>query len=645
MAKLSRTAKEFLIDGVASTQYGLEIIAAIEASANGASPGGPFNSIQYNQAGSFNGVPSFSYTGSSVNVALPFIVSGGHALVLRAITGTFSSFHTSTSQVGNLVYTMPLGAPLANAGYFLTSDTSGQWSWALPVGSSPAGSNQAVQYNNSGSFGGGSFVTDGDNVSISNVSRFHFRSLGNPNWVMGSDIGILTTPHLISDVLSIVVDNNVGGGFAIGGATGQVFLELDSALNAWFAGAVNVATDISLTSPGRLLLSNPTDLNWYINRSTTPPFTRQITGNNGSGPNTANTTNIVVAGGQGEGFALGLNSGGTSIFELTGNDNTGGGVYSAWFAVDAFQVNVSNAFAAVGDVLDSSQHTKWTLDDRAGTIVSQIPDTGEFKVQDAATRLFLHISPSFGVYDFGDVGGFGANTHLLIQDTGGAMSAHISQQFFVANIAGNLFLDIDLNNRLYVLGDKNTTHGGSQISIDDNARTATIQANGFLYVNTGNQQVANFNDGGNFNVSLGDVNNNQNHCNIFISDTTQTLYFNAPLGGGNINLIAGNSIENQTVNSFIVKDAGGVQYLNINPVGGAYSFGNLSTTNYITINNTANTTTLASSGGVILAAGLKGNWPTFADNAAATLASLPVGQIYMADGSGANIQGTLMARY
>ena len=436
---LSQTAAYFLIQGVASQQYGQEIVDAINASSVAASPGGPFNSIQYNQAGSFSGVPSFSFNGSSVIVALPFIVSGGHALVLKAITGIFTSFHTSTSQVGDLVYTMPLGAPLANTGYFLTSDTSGQWSWALAGGGSPAGSNQAVQYNNSGSFGGGSFSTDGDNVSIGNVSRFHFRSLANSNWVMGSDIGIITTPHLVSDVLSIVIDDNVGGGFAVGGATGQALLQINAQGNAWFNGFVDAAQLI----------------------------TPSITTDSGDLTITSNSGNVI--------------SNVNGMFNIS---KTGGGLL--------LTANASSYSVAIGDV-----------------------------------------------------------------------SFPISQN-------------------------------GTQVGVADGAQTA---------------------------------------------------YMTAPAGGGRISLQSGSSIESATTNSYIIKDNTGIEYLNINIAGGTYTFGNLSSGNYLSFTNSSNLLTIQAAGGVVLSAGLQGVWPVYADNVAAAAASLPIGAIYMASGSGANIQGTLMARY
>ena len=104
MAKLSKTAQQFLIDGVASTEYGLEIIAAIEAGGGGGGSGlvigttpisggvagrmlvvdgglllaqqkipqaaGPSGSIQYsNGTGGWNGTSFFLYDGSVVSLA------------------------------------------------------------------------------------------------------------------------------------------------------------------------------------------------------------------------------------------------------------------------------------------------------------------------------------------------------------------------------------------------------------------------------------------------------------------------------------------------------------------------------------------------------------------------------------------------
>ena len=67
MAKLSKTAQQFLIDGVASTEYGLEIIAAIEAGGGGsASIGSPIGGAVGNQV---------LYVDGSLNLAQNFRLS------------------------------------------------------------------------------------------------------------------------------------------------------------------------------------------------------------------------------------------------------------------------------------------------------------------------------------------------------------------------------------------------------------------------------------------------------------------------------------------------------------------------------------------------------------------------------------------
>ena len=65
---------------------------------------------------------------------------------------------------GSTTYTLPSAAPASN-GYVLSSTTAGVMSWIAPSGgSTPAGSNTQIQFNNSGSFGANAnFVWDNTN--------------------------------------------------------------------------------------------------------------------------------------------------------------------------------------------------------------------------------------------------------------------------------------------------------------------------------------------------------------------------------------------------------------------------------------------------------------------------------------------------
>ena len=480
--QLSKTAQQFLIDGVASAEWGQEIINLINLSLESV--------LRFKRTPIIGGSP-------------------GQFLVIN-------SNHT-------------LG--FANGG----------------GGTNPGGMNQSLQYNDSNTFNGASIFTDGTNLGFTTGGRIHFHNLANPSYVIGVDMGIVNTPHLFSDVLSIVVDDNSGGGFAVGGSSGQSYLQLDSSLNAWFAGNVNLNGDVKVNNAQLIHFDGGSGgNNWVMGSNTIAgnvPFSMVSL--------LSTTLFISVANTASQGFAIGQDTG-QSLYEIDSG-------------------NAAHLF-------------------RGTNVTAEI--SGTFAVEDLIARPWLSVS------------------------TGGTV--------VVGNPASGTYIQ--------------TSVGGSGITVQS--------ASSFIVQNTSTFQCINATPS-NYNVAIGDVNFpiRQNGTQIGVSDTTMTAFITAPGGGGRVSIQSGSLIENAVTNSYVIKDNGGVQYLNINIAGGVYDFGNLSTTNYISIDNNVNTVSFGSSGGVILAAGLKGSWPTYADNAAAALASLPIGQIYMADGSGANIQGTLMARY
>jgi len=135
------------------------------------------NGITYNfiDAQFYNGTPSqksvFSvdYLGNITHADM--IITGSN------YSGTRYSnrIRTSTSQVANYSYILPLALPSTGTS-FLQCDTSGNMSWVnAPTGGSgsPSGSSKQIQYNNAGAFGGAAgfeYVTAGNAVTVSMFS-------------------------------------------------------------------------------------------------------------------------------------------------------------------------------------------------------------------------------------------------------------------------------------------------------------------------------------------------------------------------------------------------------------------------------------------------------------------------------------------
>ncbi len=70
----------------------------------------------------------------------------------------------------------------------------------------------------------------------------------------------------------------------------------------------------------------------------------------------------------------------------------------------------------------------------------------------------------------GDGFGIANKTKFVIDDASGSIENKISTQFSVSNVPGNLFLNVDLTNAVYWLGDGNGVNNGTALKIDDSSK-------------------------------------------------------------------------------------------------------------------------------------------------------------------------------
>ena len=88
-----------------------------------------------------------------------FVIHSQKGVGIGRSSITFQSFFlANASQATELTYILPVAYPGTGTS-FLSSDTSGNLSWAASGGGSPGGSNTWIQYNNSGAFGATSQFT------------------------------------------------------------------------------------------------------------------------------------------------------------------------------------------------------------------------------------------------------------------------------------------------------------------------------------------------------------------------------------------------------------------------------------------------------------------------------------------------------
>jgi hypothetical protein len=159
------------VNQILSTGSTPGIMEWVNNNSGSSNPGGPPTSIQFNNAGSFGGVSSLTWAGTTltvlgtINSASSNITGTLSALVLdsKSITledpGAPITKITLTAKTGTNAYTLIFPGTIGTAGQVLSTGTTvGTMEWKdnyLP----PGGANTQVQFNNAGAFGGSANLT------------------------------------------------------------------------------------------------------------------------------------------------------------------------------------------------------------------------------------------------------------------------------------------------------------------------------------------------------------------------------------------------------------------------------------------------------------------------------------------------------
>ena len=158
----------------------------------GGSPGGPFNSIQFNDNGTFNGNAGLLYDGTNITLlgqinAGTFtdgttVITGGNLTGANSLTSTIVNSNILNLLDADRSDSVSLSVPAVTTGYSLVfpnaqglagtvleNDGLGNLSWQPNggAGGTPAGPVNSVQFNNAGLFGGSAnFTWDGTDVTV-----------------------------------------------------------------------------------------------------------------------------------------------------------------------------------------------------------------------------------------------------------------------------------------------------------------------------------------------------------------------------------------------------------------------------------------------------------------------------------------------
>jgi hypothetical protein len=408
-------------------------------------PAGSSTQLQYNNNGSFAGIPNVTFNGSNL----------------------------SLGNVANIKITGGLN------GYFLQTDGEGNLTWAAGGGGggngTPGGANTQVQFNDSGSFGGDAGFVYDKNTNILTVSNLNVVDSFTGNISFASTAGTVTTnaqPNITSvgTLTSLNVTNTIAANlFAGSGANltnlpaanlvGSVPLA-QAVTNAAQPNITSVGVLTSLTSSGNIAASgtlsggnvsvsgtvSTTNLSILGNATFANTFTANansiVNFAVASDVNLGTLANITIIGGD-NGYVLSTDGAGNlSWIEGSGGNGTPGG---------------SNTQIQYNDVGTFGGSPFFTFNDATNTVQvagNMIANTmqlgaGTFKfcTSQVHSAITVNTSPNQLLYSIPAEGVSGADFHIIATDTvsGTRQSSKISSVIYGNELQYNEYAGMYIN--------------------------------------------------------------------------------------------------------------------------------------------------------------------------------------------------------
>jgi hypothetical protein len=200
-------------------------------SGNG-TPGGSNTQIQFNNAGVLGGSAglTFDYITSILTVSTiaasnatfsnTVIVNSNLTVNTSAVlnvTGNVTSISSPNVSLGNVGNIHITGG--AN-GYVLSTDGSGNLNWILQAVSTPAGTNQQVQFNDAGAFGGVASFTFDSSTGLLTVPSIKSNTTANFQGATNVNLGNVSNLHISGGLNGYVLQTNGSGNLSWSAAGG-----------------------------------------------------------------------------------------------------------------------------------------------------------------------------------------------------------------------------------------------------------------------------------------------------------------------------------------------------------------------------------------------------------------------------------------
>jgi len=208
---------------------------AVGGNGGNGSPGGSNTQVQYNDAGAFGGDAGFTYnsitnilnvgnisttTTTSNNVVVNSNLTVNTSAVLNVI-GNVNTTTSSNISLGNIANIHITGG---TSGYVLSTDGTGNLSWAAGGGnSSPGGTNQAVQFNDAGAFGGVNAFVFNSGSNLLTVPSIKSNTTANFQGASSVNLGNVANLHISGGIDGYVLQTDGSGNlsWSAGGGSGN----------------------------------------------------------------------------------------------------------------------------------------------------------------------------------------------------------------------------------------------------------------------------------------------------------------------------------------------------------------------------------------------------------------------------------------
>jgi hypothetical protein len=192
------------------------------------SPGGSNTQVQYNDAGAFGGDSGFTYN-SSTNILTVGNISTTTTTSNNVVVNSNLTVNTSAvlNVTGNINSTTSANVTLGNvanihitggfSGYVLSTDGAGNLSWTAGGGGgngSPGGTNQAVQFNDAGAFGGDIGFTYDSATNILSVPSIKSNATANFQGATNVNLGNVANLHISGGLNGYVLQTDGSGNLA-----------------------------------------------------------------------------------------------------------------------------------------------------------------------------------------------------------------------------------------------------------------------------------------------------------------------------------------------------------------------------------------------------------------------------------------------